>query len=121
MSHIGAVCYLLWGLLHLAASFQVFKLGSGQQSGMIKGRMYQHAWNLACIALIVPIIAVAYCWSNSLLGYWLNLTITSVTDLGFILFVMAPRYLPLKLSIPGPLLWVLAVIFSTIGILSYQP
>ncbi len=121
MSQIGAVFYVLWGLLHLVASFQVFKLGSGQKSGMIKGRIYQHAWNLACIALVVPVIAVVYSWNNNLFGYWLNLAITSVTDIGFILFVMVPRHLPLKLSIPGPLLWMLAVIFSTIGILSYHP
>ncbi len=117
MSQIGAVFYVLWGLLHFVASFQVCKLGSGQKSGMIQGRIYQHAWNLACIALVVPVIAVIYCWTNDLFGYWLNLVITSVTDIGFILFVMVPRYLPLKLSILGPLLWVLAMIFSTIGFL----
>ncbi|MGA7159702.1 MAG: hypothetical protein WBZ48_01790 [Bacteroidota bacterium] len=93
----------------------------GQISGMIKGRVYQHAWNLACIALVVPAIAVVYSWNNSLFGYWLNLAITSVTDIGFILFIVVPRHLSLKLSLPGPLLWMLAVIFSTIGIHSYHP
>ena len=121
MSQIGAMCYVLWGLLHLVASFQVFKLGYGQKSGMMKGRIYQHAWNLACIAFVVPVIAIVYCWSNNLVAYWFNLATTSVTDIGFILFVMVPRYLPLKFSLPGPLLWMSAMIFSTIGILTYHP
>lgn len=120
MSQIGAVCYVLWGLLHLAASFQVFKLGSGQKFGMVQGRIYQHAWNLACIAVVVPVIAIVYNWNNSVLGYWLNLATTGVTDIGFILFVMVPRHLPLKLSIPGPALWILATVFSTLGILSFR-
>ncbi len=121
MSKIGAMSYVLWGLLHLVASFQVFKLGSGQKSGMIQGRIYQHAWNLACIAVVVPVIAVVYCWNNNILGYWLNLATTSVTDIGFVLFVVVQRHLPLKFSIPGPVLWMLAMIFSTLGILSYHP
>ncbi len=121
MSQIGAVFYVLWGLLHLVASFQVFKLGSGVQGGMIQGRIYQHAWNLACIALIVPVIAIVYCWNNDPFGYWLNLAITSVTDIGFVLFVVTPRHLPLKLGIPGPSLWMLAVVSSTLGILSRHP
>ncbi len=121
MSQIGAVFYVLWGLLHLVASFQVLKLGTGQTSGMIQGRIYQHAWNLACIAVVVPVIAVVYCWNNNLLGYWLNLTTTSVTDIGFILCIMVPRHLPMKFSIPGPFLWMLGVIFSTLGILALHP
>lgn len=75
----------------------------------------------ACNALVVPAIGVVYCWNNSLLGYWINFAATSVTDIGFILFIIVPRHLPLKLGIPGPLLWMLAVIFSTIEILSYHP
>ena len=41
----------------------------------------------------------------------------SVTDIGFILFVLAPRYLPLRPGILGPALWVLAASFSTLGLL----
>ena len=119
MNQIGAVFYVLWGLLHLVASFQVFRLGAGQEPGMIQGRIFQNAWNLAFIAVVVPAIAVVYSWNNSLLGYWLNLATTSMTDIGFILFVMLPRHLPLKISIPGPVLWILAMTFSTLGILSH--
>ena len=120
MGQISAVFYVLWGLLHLVAAYQVFRLGRGQTSGMIQGRLYQNAWNLACIALGVIVIAIVYNWNNSLFGYWLNLVTTSITDIGFILFIIVPRYLPLRLSIPGPALWIVAVIAGTAGTFSYH-
>ena len=120
MGQISAVFYILWGLLHLVAAYQVFRLGLGQTSGMVQGRLYQNAWNLACIAIVVIVIAVVYNWNNSLFGYWLNLVTTGITDIGFILFIIVPRYLPLRLSIPGPALWILAAIASTVGTFSYH-
>jgi hypothetical protein len=120
MGHIGTVFYVLWGLLHLVAAYQVFRLARGQASNMVQGRLYQNAWNLACIAVVVIVIAVVYNWNNSLFGYWLNLVTTSITDIGFILFIVVPRYLPLRLGIPGPALWILAVITSTVGIFFYH-
>jgi hypothetical protein len=120
MGQMSAVFYILWGLLHLVAAYQVFRLGRSQTSGVVQGRLYQNAWNLACIAIVVIVIAVVYNWNDSLFGYWLNLVTTSITDIGFILFVIVPRYLPLRLSIPGPALWILAVITSTVGTFSYH-
>jgi hypothetical protein len=120
MGRVGTVFYVLWGLLHMVAAFQVFRLGRGQTSGMIQGRLYQNAWNLACIALAVIVIAIVYNWNNSLFGYWLNLVTTSITDIGFVLFIIVPRCLPLRLSIPGPALWILAAIASTVGTFSYH-
>jgi hypothetical protein len=119
MGQPGAVLYVLWGFLHLVAAYQVFRLGRGQTSGMVQGRLYQNAWNLACIAIGVIVIAVVYNWNNSLFGYWLNLVTTGVTDIGFVLFIIVPRYLPLRLSIPGPALWIAASIASTVGAFSY--
>ena len=120
MGHISAVFYVLWGLLHLVAAYEVFRLGRGQTSGVVQGRLYQNAWNLACIAVVVIVIAVVYNWNNSLFGYWLNLVTTSITDIGFILFIIVPGYLPLRLCIPGPALWILASIASTMGTFSYH-
>ena len=118
MYQTGAVLYILWGLLHLFAAFQVFKLGARLEKGMVKGRIFQNALNLACIAMIVIVIAVTYNWVNSPLGYWLNLTLASITDIGFIIYILVPGYLPLKPGILGPALWILATIFSTVGIIS---
>ena len=118
MYQTGAVLYILWGLLHLFAAFQVFKLGARLEKGMVKGRIFQNALNLACIAMIVIVIAVIYNWVNSPLGYWLNLALASITDIGFIIYILVPGYLPLKPGILGPALWILATIFSTVGIIS---
>ena len=118
MYQTGALLYILWGLLHLFAAFQVFKLGATLEKGMVKGRIYQHALNLACFAILVIGIAVVYNWENSPLGYWLNLVLASITDIGFIIYILVPGYLPLRPGILGPVLWVLATIFSTVGIIS---
>jgi hypothetical protein len=72
-------------------------------------------WNLAALAVAVIAVAAVYNWFNNPAGYWLNLALTSVTDVGFILFVLVPGYLPLWPGLLGPGLWILAVIFSTLG------
>ncbi len=117
MYQIGAVLYFIWGLLHLVAAMDVFKLSSGQNKGMVQGRLFQHAWNLAIIAIAAMVIAVVFNWQNSLLGYWINLITVSITDIGFVLFILVPGYIPLKRGILGPILWILAAIFSTLAIL----
>src|SRR5438067_4685652 len=115
MSQIGALFYVAWAILHLYAAFQVYKLGSRQMAGMLRGRVYQSAWNLAYFAVSVAVVAVVFNWFNSPVGFWLNLIMTSVTDIGFLIFVIAPGYLPLWPGLLGPALWVAAVVFSTAG------
>lgn len=115
---IGAILYLAWGLLHLLAAYQVYRLGSSQPAGMIRGRLLQNAWNLGFLAVLVSVVAVVFNWHNSPLGYWLNLTMASITDIGFILFILVPGYLPLRRGILGPALWLLATVFSTLGVLT---
>lgn len=118
MHVIGAVFYVLWGILHLIAARRGFNLAQSQPAGMVRGRLYQNGWNLAFFAILVILVAVFYNLNNSPLGYWLNLIAASVTDIGFIIFILKPGYLTLRQGIPGPILWVLAVIFSTLGILA---
>jgi hypothetical protein len=84
---------------------------------MVRGRLLQSAWNLAYFALFVAVVAVVFNWRNSPLGYWLNLAAAGATDLGFILFILVPGYLPLRRGILGPVLWLLATVFSTLGVL----
>ena len=116
MYQTGAVLYILWGLLHIFAALQVFKLGAKLEKGMVQGRIYQNALNLFFFAIIVIVIAAVYNWKNNPLGYWLNLVLASITDIGFIIYILLPGYLPLKPGILGPALWILAIVFSTIGI-----
>lgn len=121
MAQIGAILYIAWGLLHFFAAFQVYKLGTRQPAGMVQGRIYQGAWNLAFFAAFSIVIALLYNWSNSPLGYWLNLIATSVTDLGFILFILIHKHMPFRAGLPGPVLWIAALIFSTLALVLTHP
>ena len=116
MHKIGAALYLLWGLLHVKASIATYQLGMTLEPGIVQGRVYQDAWNLAFFAIAVSVIAVLLNWRNSRLGFWLNFSLATVTDLGFIFHVLIPGYIPMVPGVAGPVLWVLAVIFTAIAI-----
>ena len=82
---------------------------------MVQARLVQNAWHLLFFAIACIVIAIAYNWNNSRMGYWLNLIMLSVVDVGFIVLVLVPGYLPLPAYI-GPVFWVLAAVFTTIGL-----
>jgi hypothetical protein len=108
--------YFIWGLLHIKAALSVYQLGSGLDAGMVQGRVFQDAWSLLFFAILGMWIAIRFNWYNSRLGYWINLVAVSVTDIGFIGFVLVPGHVPLIPGILGPVFWVLAVVFSTMGL-----
>ena len=111
----GAVLYIIWGLLHLKASYAVYSLGQSLEPGIVQGRVFQDAFSLLFFAAAGIFIAIRYNWNNSRLGYWMNLIIVSVTDIGFIFFILLPGYVPLIPGIAGPAVWLPAVVFTTIG------
>ena len=113
---IGAVLYVIWGSLHIVAAFQGFQLGASLEPGLVQGKINQGAWDLLFIALAAISISVSYNWKNSVLGYWLNLLIVSIADIGFIIFVLLPGNVDLFPGILGPFFWVSAATFSTLGI-----
>ena len=115
-SKLGAVVYAVWGLLHIEAARKVYALGQTLDPGMVQARIFQDAWNLLFFALFGLVVAVTLNWKNSRLGYWLNLIVVSAADIGFILTVLIPGYLPIFPGAMGPILWVIAVVLSTIGL-----
>jgi hypothetical protein len=117
---IGAVMYFIWGLLHLKAAYSVYQLGLTLESGMVQGRIFQDAWGLLFFAMVGIIVSIFFNWKNSPTGYWINLITVSVTDIGFIMFVLIPAHLPIFPGVLGPVFWVLALIFSTIGLKASQ-
>ena len=118
---VGAVAYVMWGILHIQAARLVFLLGDSLEPGMVQGRIYQDAFSLLFFAIFGIAVAVWLNWRNSRLGYWLNLVVISTADIGFIVYVLLPGYVPLVPGGLGPLLWVVAIIFSTLGILKSKP
>lgn len=116
-ARIGAVCYFIWGILHLQAAYNVIALADEFDPGMVQGRLYQDAWNLAYFAIFAMVIAVVFNWRNNRWGYWLALAQVSATDIGFIVLILIPGYLPLFPGILGPVFWVLGAAFTTAGYL----
>src|SRR5262245_297964 len=84
-------------------------------TGVAAGGLAQHAWNLIVFGLFAVIVGATLNWRNSWIGYWLNLGVISAADLGFIFAILIPGYIRLADGIWGPVLWLLAVLFSTIG------
>lgn len=117
LARIGAILYILWGILHIVAAYKVFALGQSLEQGMVQGRLYQDAWNLLFFALFGIAVAFFYNWRNSKIGYWLNFVVVGVGDIGFIITILIPGYLPLFPGSLGPILWLLALTFSTLAIL----
>ncbi len=115
---LGSITYLLWGILHIEAARRVYVLGQSLDAGMLQGRIFQGAWNLLFFAIFGIVVAIVLNWKNSRLGYWLNLVVVSVGDIGFIVFLLVPGYVPFMPGAVGPILWVLAVLLSTLGIMS---
>lgn len=118
LAKLGSITYVLWGILHIEAARKVYVLGQTLDAGMVQGRIFQDAWSLLFFAVFGIVVAIFLNWKNSRLGYWLNLAVVSAGDIGYILFVLVPGYVPLMPGALGPILWVLAVLFSTIGIVS---
>jgi hypothetical protein len=119
-ARLGAISYVLWGILHIEAARRLYMLGQSLDPGMLQGRIFQSAWNLLFFALFGIVVAVVWNWRNSRSGYWMNLVVVSAGDIGFILFLLLPGYIPWMPGGLGPLLWILALAFSTLGLMKAQ-
>lgn len=115
LHRLGAVFYVIWGLLHINAAWGLYQLGAGLDEGLVQARIYQGAWHLLFFALVAIGIAVAYNWKNSRLGYWINLVAVSFADVGFIWLVLVPHLPLFSAAVLGPTFWIAALIFSTLG------
>jgi len=114
-ARIGSVLYILWGLLHIGAALDEFSIGAGLPFGLVQGKIYQGAWNLLFFAVCAVVVAIRYNWKNDRLGYWLNLIVISVADIGFTIFIFIPGHVAFFPAILGPVFWISGAIFSTIG------
>jgi hypothetical protein len=117
-SKIGAVLYIIWACLHFMAAHSVYVLGRSLDSSMVQGRVFQDAFNLMFFSISAIAVAIILNWRNSIWGYWINFATVGIADIGFILFVIVPGHMPVWPGILGPVFWVLAVIFSTIALLT---
>jgi hypothetical protein len=136
---IGAIFYILWGLVHIVGGVVLLQqlsaegltavlasLGSALpqaelpviSGGVTAAVVAFFAFNWVWIGLLVLGVGLRLNWLNSPTGYWLNLSVAGASDLGLFIFLLRPGYMALADGWPGPLLWLLAAIFSTIGLLN---
>ncbi|MEV5010473.1 hypothetical protein AB0K74_19030 [Streptomyces sp. NPDC056159] len=59
-------------------------------------------------------------WRNSRTGFWINLTLVSLLDIPFILFVIVPGYAPLWPGLQGPIAWVIAATCAAVGLAAHS-
>jgi hypothetical protein len=117
LSVAGAICYALWGCLHLQAAYAVYHVGAALEPGMVQARVFQDSWNLLFFGVSVIAVALTLNIRNSAWGYWINLGILALADSGLIIFVLVPGYMPLWPGLAGPILWVLGWAFTTLAYL----
>ena len=114
---IGAVFYGLWGLWHVRVVIRMFESAATQMEvGPLQARIYQGAFHILWFAVGSIAIAILFNWRNSRIGYWANLLMIGWTEVGLLLFFMLPGYFPwLPTGFVGPVVWLLAVAFTTLG------
>lgn len=138
---IAAVAYLLWGLVHVAGggamlnaalagpdTFLPMLTGNGNAVLMethASGGNFAllsatevfafHSFNIIWIGIVVCIVAVRMNWKNSGTGYWFNMALVGFADAGLILFMVAPGVMSISDAWIGPLLFTVALVFSTLG------
>jgi len=117
LSIAGAICYVLWGCLHLRAAYAVYRVGADLAPGMAQGRVYQDSWNLLFFGVTAIVIALTLNIRNSNWGYWINLCVLALADTGLIFFVIVPGYMPLWPGLAGPVLWMIGWILTTLAYL----
>ena len=135
----GAIAYVLWGIMHAIIGIQILVLNIGDSThtaisslysdtgsipipkelGPVVGAiMNQHAWNLLWFGVFAVVVGSVLNWRNSSAGYWANLAVVSLSDIGFIVAILVPGHISIAVGLWGPVLWILAVIFTTNGIIA---
>jgi hypothetical protein len=115
IARLGAVFYVLWGLLHYTAAYNVFELAYNIQASMEQGRLLQLSFYLLSFATAGIVVAVTLNWRNDWFGFWLNGIAIGIADVPFILFVLLPGYMPWWPGVLGPAFWIAALICTAFG------
>lgn len=136
-ARIGAFCFVLWGVMHIVVGGLMLRrsmtaggiaavelLGrafpsdgfSPTVAGVTTALIEQHAWDLLWFGAFAVVVGVTMNWKNSRTGYWFNLAIVSLADVGFIVAIVIPGYTPLVSGLSAPALWILGAAFSGLAL-----
>jgi ketosteroid isomerase-like protein len=111
-SKLGAVFYVLWGILHVGVAWQISSAASEIGAASIAARTNQLAFYIGAVGVLAIIFAYDN-WPNGKIGYWANLLMVSLMDIGYVWFVVRVVDMPLLEAWLGPALWMVALILST--------
>jgi hypothetical protein len=118
LARIGAALYVGWGVLHLIAARGIYELASSIPGGPAHARLEQGGLDLGLFAVQAMAVAVLLNWRNDRIGYWLNIIVVGAVDLGYVVLVIVPGYVPASLvAFAGPIIYVIGAMFSTAGLL----
>lgn len=115
LARLGALFYVLWGVVHYNATYGLFQLASTVPASMVRGRVQEDAFYIAGLATIGIIVGLWLNWRNDRFGFWLNAIAISLGDIPFILFVLLPGYMPIWPGVLGPALWIAGLLFTGLG------
>lgn len=135
MTRVGAIAFLLWGLLHLAGgaamlatltsdgavAYLQLVAPSANHSTLVgnpglDGTLGLHAWNLMLLGIVVSGVAVLLSWKGRSAGFWVNTVIVSGADVGLLALVVLPGYLPIGQALAGIVFWIVGVACSGIAL-----
>jgi hypothetical protein len=132
-TRLGAIAYLLWGLLHLFGGFSLYialqksvdtALGAfatnsasvalGEHAA-VAALLGYYAWLMMALGLIIIMISWKLSWNGYAGGYWFNLELIGLIELGMVFFVLMPGVMRWSDGAIGLALYAIGALLSTIG------
>lgn len=132
---IGAVFFVLWGLLHIVGGgailaavadspsqgFAVYEESSAVYTELAGAVLGYLAYGLVWIGALVTYVGVRYNWQNSSNGLALNTVLVGLTDLGLVIFLIWPGFVSWGEASPGLLLFAGGVVFGGLACNAAHP
>lgn len=133
---VAAIFFGLWGLLHVvggAVLLATWRSGGAAELMRSYGSAVAetvpeglpevagavgafHAFNLLWIGALVLVVAVRGNWRNRREAAWLNLALAGAADLGLVVFLLLPGFMPWAEGAPGLVLFLPAAVFAVVGL-----
>lgn len=136
LNQTGAALFVLWGVIHIligasalvsfytAGPIEMFAQAELTVEPQEMGATLEHVANiiaeyyfdLVALGILAIIVGVTLVWENDPLGFWINLIVLGIADFAFLFLEIVPGYQPLLPPVLGPIIYILAVIFTAAGL-----
>lgn len=134
-TRVAAVFYAAWGIVHILGGVMLLSAGTGEPAqalramatgagndaipanpGPVVSALFAyHAFNLLWLGALVTFVAVRWNWHGSQSGFWLNLFVVGMVDLGLVATMIRPGYIPVSEGAIGVTLFVAAAFCSVMA------